>query len=197
MAETQNEIKIQITPTLTTHLVAVQKRSGETVPFDAKKIYDADILKMMDSMDNDEKVEKIITTRRQKKVTYITDEKLLADIAKNDLNPDVRRTAINQIDDEETLFDLYKVEDNVFNRWDIVEKINDENILTEIALNESEAIVYESAFGKRLYGTSIRACHLSCFRCFLRGFRFVYALSLLFGRALCRRPLLSGSAQKR
>ncbi|MEE1029692.1 MAG: ATP cone domain-containing protein, partial [Alphaproteobacteria bacterium] len=41
MSETQNEIKIQITPTLTTHLVAVQKRSGETVPFDAKKIYDA------------------------------------------------------------------------------------------------------------------------------------------------------------
>ena len=36
----------------------------------------------------------------------------------------------------------------MFNRWDIVEKINDENILTEIALNESEAIVYESAFGK-------------------------------------------------
>ena len=41
MSETQNEIKIQITPTLTTRLVAVQKRSGETVPFDAKKIYDA------------------------------------------------------------------------------------------------------------------------------------------------------------
>ena len=41
MSETQSEIKIQITPTLTTRLVAVQKRSGETVPFDAKKIYDA------------------------------------------------------------------------------------------------------------------------------------------------------------
>ena len=41
MSETQNEITIQITPTLTTRLVAVQKRSGETVPFDAKKIYDA------------------------------------------------------------------------------------------------------------------------------------------------------------
>jgi hypothetical protein len=39
MSETQNEIKIQITPTLTTRLVAVQKRSGETVPFDVKKIY--------------------------------------------------------------------------------------------------------------------------------------------------------------
>ena len=41
MSETQNEIKIQITPTLATRLVAVQKRSGETVPFDAKKIYEA------------------------------------------------------------------------------------------------------------------------------------------------------------
>ena len=41
MSETQNEIRIQITPTLTTRLVAVQKRSGETVPFDAKKIYEA------------------------------------------------------------------------------------------------------------------------------------------------------------
>ena len=46
------------------------------------------------------------------------------------------------------MFDLYKVEDNVFNRWDIVEKITDENHLKEIAINESEAIVYESAFGK-------------------------------------------------
>ena len=58
-------------------------------------------------MDNNEKVKKIITSHRQKKVTYITDEKLLAEIAKNDLNPDIRRTAINQIDDEETLFDLF------------------------------------------------------------------------------------------
>ena len=41
MSETQNEIQIQITPTLTTRLVAVQKRSGETVPFDSKKIYEA------------------------------------------------------------------------------------------------------------------------------------------------------------
>ncbi|MFQ6730129.1 MAG: ATP cone domain-containing protein, partial [Alphaproteobacteria bacterium] len=41
MPETQNEIQIQITPTLLTHLVAVQKRSGETVPFDVKKIYEA------------------------------------------------------------------------------------------------------------------------------------------------------------
>ena len=41
MSETQNEIKIQITPTLTTRLVAVQKRSGETVPFDSKKIFEA------------------------------------------------------------------------------------------------------------------------------------------------------------
>ena len=41
MSETQNETKIQVIPTLTTRLVAVQKRGGETVPFDAKKIYNA------------------------------------------------------------------------------------------------------------------------------------------------------------
>ena len=41
MSETQNEIQIQITPTLKTRLVAVQKRSGETVPFDSKKIFEA------------------------------------------------------------------------------------------------------------------------------------------------------------
>lgn len=35
------ETKIEIVTTLTTKLNAVQKRSGETVPFDAKKIYDA------------------------------------------------------------------------------------------------------------------------------------------------------------
>ena len=41
MSETQNEIQIHITPTLKTRLVAVQKRSGETVPFDVKKIFEA------------------------------------------------------------------------------------------------------------------------------------------------------------
>lgn len=41
MASEVKETKIQINPVLTTHMVAVQKRSGETVPFDAKKIYDA------------------------------------------------------------------------------------------------------------------------------------------------------------
>ena len=41
MPETQNEIQIHITPTLKTRLVAVQKRSGETVPFDVKKIFEA------------------------------------------------------------------------------------------------------------------------------------------------------------
>ncbi len=41
MSGEQNEIKIQILPSLVTKLVAVQKRSGETVPFDAKKIFEA------------------------------------------------------------------------------------------------------------------------------------------------------------
>jgi len=41
MSGEQNEIKIQILPSLTTKLTAVQKRSGETVPFDARKIFEA------------------------------------------------------------------------------------------------------------------------------------------------------------
>ena len=41
MSDTQNKITIQIAPTLTTRLVAIQKRSGETVPFDSKKIFEA------------------------------------------------------------------------------------------------------------------------------------------------------------
>ena len=41
MSTPENENKMQIIPTLTTSLVAVQKRSGETVPFDSKKIFDA------------------------------------------------------------------------------------------------------------------------------------------------------------
>ena len=36
-----SEAKIQVFPTFATKLVAVQKRSGETVPFDARKIFDA------------------------------------------------------------------------------------------------------------------------------------------------------------
>ena len=41
MAGTENDNKMQIIPTLTTRLKVVQKRSGESVPFDAKKIFDA------------------------------------------------------------------------------------------------------------------------------------------------------------
>ncbi len=41
MSETTNEVKMQIIPTLATRLVAVQKRTGETVPMDVKKIVDA------------------------------------------------------------------------------------------------------------------------------------------------------------
>lgn len=41
MDNIQNDTKIQIIPTFTTSLVAVQKRGGETVPFDVKKIFDA------------------------------------------------------------------------------------------------------------------------------------------------------------
>ena len=36
-----NDNKIQVIPTFNTKLVAIQKRTGETVPFDAKKIFDA------------------------------------------------------------------------------------------------------------------------------------------------------------
>ncbi|MBD5400192.1 ribonucleoside triphosphate reductase [bacterium] len=37
----ESEIKIQVIPTLSCRQVIVQKRSGETVPFDAKKIFEA------------------------------------------------------------------------------------------------------------------------------------------------------------
>ena len=41
MSVPENDNKIQIIPTLNTRLRVVQKRSGETVPFDSKKIFDA------------------------------------------------------------------------------------------------------------------------------------------------------------
>ena len=41
MAENKNETKIQVVSTLTCELESIQKRSGEVVPFDAKKIFDA------------------------------------------------------------------------------------------------------------------------------------------------------------
>ena len=41
MSETHIETKIEITPNFTTKLVAVQKRGGETVPFNAYKIFNA------------------------------------------------------------------------------------------------------------------------------------------------------------
>ncbi len=41
MANDKNEIKIQVVSTLTCELDSVKKRSGEIVPFDAKKIFDA------------------------------------------------------------------------------------------------------------------------------------------------------------
>ena len=41
MSVPENNVKIQIIPTLTTNLKVLQKRSGETVAFDSKKIFDA------------------------------------------------------------------------------------------------------------------------------------------------------------
>lgn len=41
MANDKNETKIQVVSTLTCELESVKKRSGEVVPFDAKKIFDA------------------------------------------------------------------------------------------------------------------------------------------------------------
>lgn len=41
MANDKNETKIQVVSTLTCELESVKKRSGETVPFDAKKIFEA------------------------------------------------------------------------------------------------------------------------------------------------------------
>jgi len=41
MADDKNETKIQVVSTLTCELESIKKRSGETVPFDAKKIFEA------------------------------------------------------------------------------------------------------------------------------------------------------------
>ena len=41
MAGDKNETKIQVVSTLTCELDSIKKRSGETVPFDAKKIFEA------------------------------------------------------------------------------------------------------------------------------------------------------------
>ncbi len=41
MSETQKNENFQITPVLVCNVMAVQKRTGETVPFDAKKIFEA------------------------------------------------------------------------------------------------------------------------------------------------------------
>ena len=41
MANDKNETKIQVVSTLTCELESIKKRSGEIVPFDAKKIFDA------------------------------------------------------------------------------------------------------------------------------------------------------------
>jgi ribonucleoside-triphosphate reductase len=41
MAADKGEVKIQVVSTLTCELKSIKKRSGETVPFDAKKIYEA------------------------------------------------------------------------------------------------------------------------------------------------------------
>ena len=41
MADNANEVQIQVVSTLTCGLTSIKKRSGEVVPFDAKKIFDA------------------------------------------------------------------------------------------------------------------------------------------------------------
>lgn len=70
----------------------------------------------------------------------------LADIAKNDPDPEIRRSAIKKLTDQKALADIAETDIEWEVRYEAVLRLNDKAALTEIAINDTNDIVREAAF---------------------------------------------------
>ena len=87
-------------------------------------------------------------TVRREAVKKISDQSALIDIAKNASDWEVRREAVKKITDESALIDIAKNDSDWEVRREAVKKITDESALIDIAKNDSKEYVCEEAVKK-------------------------------------------------
>ncbi|MDM8522210.1 HEAT repeat domain-containing protein, partial [Desulfococcaceae bacterium HSG8] len=68
----------------------------------------------------------------------IIEKKSLADIAKNDSDPDVRKTATEKLSDQKLLANIAKNDSDPDVRKTATEKLSDQKLLADIAQNASD-----------------------------------------------------------
>jgi len=82
---------------------------------------------------------------RKTAVNKLTDQSILADIAKNDTDSDVRKTAVNKLTDQSILADIAKNDTDSDVRKTAVYQLTDQSILADIAKNASDSDVRKTA----------------------------------------------------
>ncbi|MDR1497858.1 MAG: hypothetical protein LBS59_05550 [Puniceicoccales bacterium] len=83
-------------------------------------------------------------------VRKLTDQTLIADIAKNDSDPGVRALAVNKLTDRTLIADIAKNDSSWIVRDAATEKLTDKTLLTGIAKNDSSPEVRAEAAEKRI-----------------------------------------------
>ena len=85
---------------------------------------------------------------RREAVKSISDKNVLADVARNDSNWNVRTAAVKKIYDEDVLTNIARNDPHEHVRLIATEKIYDEDVLTNIARNDSNYYVQKAAVEK-------------------------------------------------
>ncbi|MDM8522209.1 HEAT repeat domain-containing protein [Desulfococcaceae bacterium HSG8] len=85
---------------------------------------------------------------RQVAAEKLTDQKLLADIAQNDSDPDVRQVAAEKLTDQKVLADIAQNDSDPDVRKAAAEKVTDQNLLADIAENASDPDIRKAAAEK-------------------------------------------------
>jgi hypothetical protein len=75
----------------------------------------------------------------------LTDPSLLADIAKNDEDSDIRKAAVERVTDQSVLADVAKNDEDSDVRKDAVERVTDQSLLADVAQNGKYSDVRKAA----------------------------------------------------
>ena len=81
-------------------------------------------------------------------VRKLTDQNVLADIAKNEKYSDVRKAAVEQLTDQIELATIAKNDIDIYIRKAAVEKLTDQNVLADVAKNDTDSTVRKAAVEK-------------------------------------------------
>jgi len=84
-------------------------------------------------------------TVRIEAIKEVTDQKVLASVAKNDVRRDVRIAAIKKVMDQNVLIDVAKDDKDGYVRVAAIEKVTDQNVLIDVAKNDEDIHVRAGA----------------------------------------------------